>query len=499
MRKKKLFLNTFFSWIYQVLAIVSSLILPRIYLAFYGSEMNGLVQSITQFLSIISFMQLGMGAVVQASLYKPLVSGENKEISKIIASANKFFKKIGLILIVYSIVLIFVYPQFTNNVFQYQDVMFLILAISLNLFAQYYFGLVDILLLVADQKGYIDYCGSIISLIVNTVVCITLIYAGYSIVNVKIISSVILLIKPIFNRIYVNKHYSINRNIKYEGEPIKQKWNGIAQHISAVVLDNTDTIVLTMFSTLSNVSIYGIYHMVIFGVKTLLSSISNGIEAMLGEIWARNNKQELLDCFSWVEWVVHNFVILIFGCTGTLIVPFVLIYTKGITDANYCQYEFAILIVLAHALHSIRLPYHMMIKASGQFKETQSNYFVSAGINLLVSIVTVKYMGLVGVAIGTLVAMVYQTLWVAIYNYKKLVVRKMKELLKLTLVDCLCIFLSVLIVIKLPIFSDTFIKWLLSAGIVFAIWFFIIFTINYIFYKNKVQFLINKMKARIKK
>lgn len=499
MRKKKLFLNTFFSWIYQVLAIVSSLILPRIYLAFYGSEMNGLVQSITQFLSIISFMQLGMGAVVQASLYKPLVNGENKEISKIIASANKFFKKIGLILIVYSIVLIFVYPQFTNNVFQYQDVMFLILAISLNLFAQYYFGLVDILLLVADQKGYIDYCGSIISLIVNTVVCITLIYAGYSIVNVKIISSVILLIKPIFNRIYVNKHYSINRNIKYEGEPIKQKWNGIAQHISAVVLDNTDTIVLTMFSTLSNVSIYGIYHMVIYGVKTLLSSISNGIEAMLGEIWARNNKQELLDCFSWVEWAVHNFVILIFGCTGTLIVPFVLIYTKGITDANYCQYEFAILIVLAHALHSIRLPYHMMIKASGQFKETQSNYFVSAGINLLVSIVTVKYMGLVGVAIGTLVAMVYQTLWVAIYNYKKLVVRKMKELLKLTLVDCLCIFLSVLIVIKLPIFSDTFIKWLLSAGIVFAIWFFIIFTINYIFYKNKVQFLINKMKARIKK
>ena len=75
----------------------------------------------------------------------------------------------------------------------------------------------------------------------------------------------------------------------------------------------------------------------------------------------------------------------------------------------------------------------------------------------------------------------------------------MKELLKLTLVDCLCIFLSVLIVIKLPIFSDTFIKWLLSAGIVFAIWFFIIFTINYIFYKNKVKFLINKMKARIKK
>ena len=495
MRRKKIVLNTFFSWVYQVLVIVSSLILPRVFLTFYGSEVNGLVQSITQFLSIISFMQLGMGAVVQASLYKPLVNGESKEISKIITSANIFFKKIGLILIVYSIVLIFVYPRITRNVFEYQDVMLLIFAISLNLFVQYYFGLVDIILLIADQRGYIDYCGSIISLIVNTVVCIVLIYAGYSIQNVKIVSSVILLIKPIYNRVYVNKHYSINRNIKYEGEPINQKWNGIAQHISAVVLDNTDTIVLTIFSTLSNVSIYGIYHMVIYGVKTLFSSVSNGIEAILGEIWARNDKQELLEFFRWGEWAIHNLVILIFGCTGTLIVPFVLLYTNGITDANYCQYEFAILIVLAHALHSIRLPYHMMIKASGQFKETQSNYFIAAVMNLLVSIITVKHMGLVGVAIGTLVAMVYQTLWMARYSYKNLVVRTLKELLKLTLVDCLSIAISVLIMIMLPLNIDTFIKWLLSAIIVFSIWLFVIYIMNYIFYKDKVQLLTKKIKG----
>ena len=235
--------------------------------------------------------------------------------------------------------------------------------------------------------------------------------------------------------------------------------------------------------------------MVIYGVKTLFSSVSNGIEAILGEIWARNDKQELLEFFRWGEWAIHNLVILIFGCTGTLIVPFVLLYTNGITDANYCQYEFAILIVLAHALHSIRLPYHMMIKASGQFKETQSNYFIAAVMNLLVSIITVKHMGLVGVAIGTLVAMVYQTLWMARYSYKNLVVRTLKELLKLTLVDCLSIAISVLIMIMLPLNIDTFIKWLLSAIIVFSIWLFVIYIMNYIFYKDKVQLLTKKIKG----
>lgn len=497
MRTKKLVFNTISSWIYEVLAIISSLILPRVFLAFYGSEVNGLVQSITQFLSIISFMQLGIGAVIQASLYKPLVNGDNEEISRVITSANNFFRKIGLVLIVYSIVLIFIYPRITHNVFCYRDVALLIFAISLNLFVQYYFGLVDIILLIADQKGYINYCGSIISLIFNTVVCVILIYAGCSIQSVKIVSSFILLIKPIYNRIYINKHYSINRRMTYSGEPIKQKWNGIAQHVSSVVLDNTDTIVLTMFSTLSNVSIYGVYHMVIYGVKTLFTSVSNGIEAILGELWARNNKQELSDFFEWVEWAIHNLVILIFGCTGTLIVPFVMLYTQGINDANYNQFEFAVLIVLAHALHCIRLPYHMMIKASGRFKETQSNYFIAAIINLLVSIITVKLMGLIGVAIGTFIAMLYQTVWMAVYNSKNIFSRSIKIFIKLIMLDSLNVIIAVWIIFMLPMQANTIVKWIFSAVIVFIIWTFIILVTNSIFYKDKVHLLIKKIKVRL--
>lgn len=497
MRTKKLVFNTISSWIYEVLAIISSLILPRVFLAFYGSEVNGLVQSITQFLSIISFMQLGIGAVIQASLYKPLVNGDNEEISRVITSANNFFRKIGLVLIVYSIVLIFIYPRITHNVFCYRDVALLIFAISLNLFVQYYFGLVDTILLIADQKGYINYCGSMISLIFSTVVCVILIYAGCSIQSVKIVSSFILLIKPIYNRIYINKHYSINRRMTYSGEPIKQKWNGIAQHVSSVVLDNTDTIVLTMFSTLSNVSIYGVYHMVIYGVKTLFTSVSNGIEAILGELWARNNKQELSDFFEWVEWAIHNLVILIFGCTGTLIVPFVMLYTQGINDANYNQFEFAVLIVLAHALHCIRLPYHMMIKASGRFKETQSNYFIAAIINLLVSIITVKLMGLIGVAIGTFIAMLYQTVWMAVYNSKNIFNRSIKMFIKLIMLDSLNVIIAVWIMFMLPMQANTIIKWIFSAVIVFIIWTFIILVTNSIFYKDKVHLLIKKIKVRL--
>lgn len=499
MRKKRLLLNTTTSWIYEVLAIISSLILPRLFLSNYGSEMNGLMQSITQFLSIISFLQFGIGAVIQASLYKPLVDKNNEEISKVIASGEKFFKKIGFVLLVYASGLMLFYPIITHGTYGFGDVLLLVFAISLGLFVQYYFGLVDILLLVADQKGYINYIGSIVTVVINTAVSALLICAGWSIQAVKIVSAVIFLIKPIFNRIYISQHYVINRKITYNTEPIKQKWNGVAQHVSTVVLDNTDTLVLTVFSTLSNVSIYGIYHMVIYGVKTMFTSVANGVEAVLGELWARNDKNELNKVFGFTEWGINNAVILLFGCTEMLIIPFVMLYTKGITDANYYQPLFATLMVIAHAFHCLRLPYHMMIKASGKFKETQNNYLIAAIINLLISMCAVKRWGLIGVAIGTLVAMVYQTVWMALFNVRHLGVMQINQFLKQMIFDLLAVVILTVIVNQLPLQFDTVFHWIFSAAIVFVVDVLVLIGLNLLFYKEKSILLIKKVKVRVQK
>ena len=70
--KKKLLMNTSASLIFEISTIVTGFIIPRLILSSYGSEVNGLVNSITQFLGIISFLELGVGSVIQSSLYKPL-------------------------------------------------------------------------------------------------------------------------------------------------------------------------------------------------------------------------------------------------------------------------------------------------------------------------------------------------------------------------------------------------------------------------------------------
>ena len=106
MRKKRLVYNTVSSLVYQVITIICGFVLPRLILGAFGSNVNGLVNSIVQFLGIISFLELGVGAVVQSSLYKPLAENKRDDVSKIISSANKFFRRLGQILAVYVVILI---------------------------------------------------------------------------------------------------------------------------------------------------------------------------------------------------------------------------------------------------------------------------------------------------------------------------------------------------------------------------------------------------------
>lgn len=498
-RKKRLAKNTVSSLTLQITTVICGFILPRLILHQFGSDVNGLVNSILQFLQIIAFLELGVGAVVQSALYKPLADKNSKSISEIIVSANKFFQKIAIILIVYVVILVCFYPLLVNKNFSHLFSATLILAMSISYFAQYYFGVVDRLLLTADQRGYIQYTAQTITLILNTVACAVLIEVGASIQLVKLTTSLIYLIRPIILRVYVNKYYSIDRKAEYKAGAIKQKWNGIAQHISAVVLDMTDSIVLTVFSSLANVSIYSVYHLVIYGVKNLLISVNDGIKSLFGELWAKQELGELKKTFSFSEWGIHTSTVLVFGCTGILVLPFVRVYTNGITDANYFQPAFAALLTVAHASHCLRLPYNCMILAGGHYKQTQSNYIIAAILNVVVSIVVVKVLGLVGVAIGTLAAMVYQTIWMAVYVSKNLLKWPFRNFLKQLTVDIVTVLIGIFATIKIPLLSVSYFSWVILAAEVFVVWLIIIAIINMLFYRENMSKTVGKFLHRLKK
>ena len=498
-RGKKLALNTITSLILQLVTVVCGFILPRLILESFGSDVNGLVNSITQFLGVITLLDLGVGAVVQSALYKPLTEKDTDMISKIYVSANKFFRRLAEILLVYVVLLMIFYPLIVNKSFGHMYTALLIAAICISSFAQYYFGIVNSLLLNADQRGYIQYTAQIITLILNTIACYIVIKLGASIQIVKLTTSLIFLIRPFFLVLYVKKHYSINRKITYTEEPIKQKWNGMAQHFASYVLSGTDNIVLTLFSTLANVSIYSVYNVVILGVKNALLSMTNGFQSLIGEMLAKKETEKLNNFFGYVEWILHTGTTLIFGCTGVLLVNFVRVYTNGINDADYIQPLFVVLITVANAGHCLRLPYNILILAAGHYKQTQSNYIVAMILNIVISIATVKIWGLIGVSIGTLVAMAYQTVWMARYDSKNIICWPFKNFLKQCGVDVITVLIASLVTFKIPMLSVSYISWFLLALEIFAIWLVIAVLANIVFYRERVSSMFKRIKGRFVK
>lgn len=95
-RTARLKKNTIWALVFQITSIVCGMILLRLILTKYGSEVNGMISSINQFLQIISFLQLGVGAVMQSTLYKPLAEKDNLMISQILASGGSFIGKLHI-------------------------------------------------------------------------------------------------------------------------------------------------------------------------------------------------------------------------------------------------------------------------------------------------------------------------------------------------------------------------------------------------------------------
>ena len=498
MQNKILFYNSISPLIYQVTTITCGFILPHLILGYYGTEVNGLVNSITQFLAIISFLELGVGAVVQSSLYKPLADKDNITVSKVITSADKFFRRLGYILAIYVVVMLFYYPYLVKQSFSFTFTATLIVAISIRSFAQYFFGIVNRLLLLADQKAYIQYIAQTSAVIANTVGCYILIAFDCSVQVVYGLTSLIFFLQPLAIHMYIKRYYVLDRQIHYDVEPIKQKWNGVAQHIAAVILSSSDSIVLTTFSTLVNVSIYTVYYLPMSGARLMIMSMISGIEALIGNLWAKQDLVELRKVFAWTEWSIHTGTTLIFTITAVLIVPFVQVYTHGVNDANYMQPLFGVLLVAANSGHCLRLPYNIMILAAGHYKQTQHNYIIAAVMNIAISIVCVMQFGLIGVAFGTLAAMVYQTVWMAWYNSKNFIQWPMKNFFKQIVVDVVSAVGIFVVGSCFSLSTIGYVSWVILAIKVTACGIIVGAIVNYVFYREYMLKIVSMVMKRFK-
>lgn len=407
----------------EIVTMICGLILPRLILSTFGSTYNGLVSSISQFISVISLMKAGIGGVTRASLYQPLANNDTQAISAIVNQTERFMRKVALLFVGFVLVFAAVYSLSLVGQFDWLFSFTLIIIISLSTFAQYYFGFTYSMLLSAGQKQWVTACVNIGAIIANTVIASVLILLGASIHMVKLGSAFVYVVSPIIINAYTRRKYKIDKTVAVKTDLLKQRWDAVAHEVANFINSNTDIILLTVFAGLGSVSIYSVHYLVINSLRKVVTHFISGFGAAFGDMYAKGENALLNKNLRLFELIVFSLVSIIYSVTFVMLTPFVMVYTHGVTDVNYYQPLFAFIITLAGAFSCMRIPYETIVKSAGHYKQTRNASIMEAVINVTVSIACVIKWGLVGVAIGTLAAAVYRTVLYASYMSKNVAKR----------------------------------------------------------------------------
>lgn len=237
---------------------------------------------------------------------------------------------------------------------------------------------------------------------------------------------------------------------------------------------------LTIFTTFTDVSIYSVYVMVTTGLSSLLDAIDKAVRSAFGNIIACNERENLIHTFNAYNTLIHMLSTICFSTAAVSIFNFISVYIREVSDANYIQPLFGLLIITAEFVYCLRMPYNSIIYAAGKFKETKIPAGIEAGLNIIISCCLVPILGLSGVAIGTLVAMMYRCCSFALYLTKDILLFNITSQIKRFMITFIAYIGSIGLLSRIQVTSHNYLEWVIYAGIVFLISSLITVIVNFV-------------------
>lgn len=479
----------------QIITLLCGLVVPRFLLSAFGSELYGATTSITQFLSYIALLEGGVGGVARAVLYKPLAENDTEKISAIMAEVKHFFCMVGIVFAGYVLFIACGFQAISGlDCMDWISSFLLVLVISLSTFGQYFIGISNVVLLQAAQRSHVGNFINIITTLINAVSVCFLVWLDCDLITVKLASSCIFILRPVAMWLYVRRHFGLKAVHRGKERLLTQKWSGLGQHIAFYLHSNTDVVILTLLADLRSVAVYSVYNMIVSHIQTLATSFASGMEALFGDMLAREEQKELHRTFGYYEMLLSVVAVILFATTLTMILPFVRLYTEGITDVNYHVPALAMFLTLSALLYCLRMPYHALVISAGHFRQTQAAAYAEAAINVVLSIVLVRRYGIPGVAFATLLATALRFGYYVVYLSKQIFYRPVGLFLRRILVNAMAFTASVVagLMINKFIPAGDYLKWAVCAFVDALAIAMITLLLNYLFYRRELTALVKK-------
>ena len=451
-RTRNSFINMLASAMANIVSVLLGIIARRYFVLILGDEMQGLNGLYTNVISMLSVVELGMGSAIIYNLYKPIEQDDKETIRSLMAFYRKGYHIIGLVVAAIGLRIIPILPFFIKEV-----------TVDINTTIIYLFFLADAVfsyflsykrsIFYAKQENYIVQIIHIVCMTVMKIVQTVILYITR---NYYIYLAVMVMLRVVENVIITyqvsHKYPDLSdRGAKPVSEEIKQdiflKIRGLFFHqIGAFVVNGTDNLVITKFLGLVMAGLYSNYALIIEAIRSLSKQIIEAVTPSIGNLLVTADKDKQFDVFNKLRFI--NFWMAAFCgiCLYVLMEPWVIIW---IGESRVLPDYVMLVLAFNYFQKTMRNVYLSFKTAAGIFHEDRMVPVMEAIVNITISVILAKMIGLIGVFVGTTLSGL--VLWC--YSYPKFVYtgmfgRYIKDYIKETL-SYIAIFFGLLVVTSL--------------------------------------------------
>lgn len=455
--------NALWSLALQLVTIVVGFLVPRTIIDIYGSAANGLVTSLTQMVGYIVLVEAGISTAAIFSLYEPLARGDSRQVSVIVSAARIFYYKSGAVFVLLAILLALLYPRFVDCVgFTADQVALLVLSLSASGVLDFFTLAKYRVLLTADQRNWIIQMATIVYKIVYTVIVLILASHHASLVVVYLVAIFPVILRTMVLSGFAKRRYpEIDFNAKVSGYRIDQRWDAFfLQMLNAVQSGFPIIIVSFLIGNLDLVSVFSVYLLVANGIQQLCGVVTNGTQAVFGEVIARRDVRVLRKSYQEMGVLMGIIDAVASGVTAIMIVPFVLLYVDGVTDVSYYAPVLGILMAINVFLYHLKTPEGLLVISAGKYHESRPYVFVQTLILVVGATLGACFGGLNGVMVGVCASNVYAAVYLVFFVPARICQIQKRTIVKRYLISIAAFAPSVLMACAQLVYAPTWATWL---------------------------------------
>ena len=438
-----------------------------------------------------------MGAATVQALYKPIVRKKYGDISEILSATQQYYKKISLYYLICVIAIASVYPFLVDSSINKSTIGIILLLQGLSGVINFYFQATLKQLVIAEGRSYVISNISLIIHICTSIIKISLIFWGADIIYIQIAFFVISILQMVLYNVYFRKRYRwVDLKTSPNFSALHQKNSFLIHQISYLVFSSTDILILSIFGDFKVASIYAVYNMVMSSLNTLISTVNNSLSFILSLTYNEDLERYIRLHDSYNTYYI-TFTFSMMSICYILFAPFISLYTSG-ADINYVDSYLPLLFCLVQILSCTRMVSSNLIRIAGHMKQTVSRSIYEAGINIVISVILVNMIGIYGVLIGTIVALIYRTNDIIIYSERNILQRNPFKTYKPIMINSLIFTGIVLINKKLPLEFISYIDFVKYGFIISLTLLPIYFIVNSVLNIRDFKYVMKILKPHIK-